>query len=223
MKRKVAVIGVGLTKFGKHPKVSSRELFAEAAFKAIEDAGIDLKDIEEAFVGSFLPDVLEHQGHIAPLVIDYIGLTGIPATHTEGACASSGAAVRMGYISIASGLRDIVLVAGVEKMTDFPTSDVTEALALASDDLFEAAEGLTFPGVFALMAKAHMDKYGTTEEQMAAVAVKNHRNALFNPYAQFHKEITIETVLNSRVIAWPLKLFDCSPISDGAPPQFLFL
>ena len=216
MMKKVAVIGVGLTKFGKHPKVSSRELFAEATFKAIEDAGIDLKDIEEAFVGSFLPDVLEHQGHIAPLMLDYIGLTGIPATHTEGACASSGAAVRMGYIAIASGLRDIVLVAGVEKMTDFPTSDVTEALALASDDLFEASEGLTFPGVFALMAKAHMDKYGTTEEQMAAVAVKNHHNALFNPYAQFHKEINIETVLNSRVIAWPLKLFDCSPISDGA-------
>lgn len=216
MKRKVAVIGVGLTKFGKHPKVSSRELFAEAAFKAIEDAGVELKDIEEAFIGSFLPDVLEHQGHIAPLVIDYIGLTGIPATHTEGACASSGAAVRIGYISVASGLRDVVLVAGIEKMTDFPTSDVTEALALASDDLFEAAEGLTFPGVFALMAKAHMDRYGTTEEQMAAVAVKNHHNALFNPYAQFHKEITIETVLNSRVIAWPLKLFDCSPISDGA-------
>jgi acetyl-CoA C-acetyltransferase len=140
----------------------------------------------------------------------------IPATRTEAACASSGAALRSGIYAVLSGLADIVLVGGVEKMTHRTTAEVTEYLAMASDYPFEQWHGITFPGLYALMATAHMHQYGTTEAQMAMVAVKNHYHGSLNPKAQMQKEITLENALASRVVASPLKLYDCSLITDGA-------
>ena len=151
----------------------------------------------------------------APLRIGQ-DLTGIPATRTEAACASSGAALRSGIYAVLSGLADVVVVGGVEKMTHRTTAEVTEYLAMASDYPFEQWHGITFPGLFALMATAHMHAYGTTEQQMALVAVKNHYHGSLNPKAHMQKEITLETVMASRYVAWPLKLYDCSLITDGA-------
>jgi acetyl-CoA C-acetyltransferase len=163
-----------------------------------------------------MSESFEHQTHGAAMASDWAGLLPIPAIRTENACASSGAALRCGIIAIKSGLYDIVLVGGIEKMTHQTTDNVTEILAMASDFPLEQWNGITFPGIFAMMAVAHMHRYGTTEEQLAEVAVKNHENALENEKAHLRKKITIEDVLNSRPIAWPLKLYDCSPISDGA-------
>lgn len=193
-----------------------REMFAEAVNKATTEAGVPKKDIQAAFIGSFIPEMLVHQGHTAPLLLDYAGMKGIPATRHEAACASGATALRAGVMAIESGLYDTVLVAGAEKMTSVSTNRATEALAAAADDDFESSMGLTFPGVFAIAAVAHMEKYGTTFEDMAQVAVKAHKNASTNPLAQFQKEITLEKAMTPRFIAWPLRLFDCSPISDGA-------
>jgi acetyl-CoA C-acetyltransferase len=167
------------------------------------------------FIGH-MGEAYEHQGHTGSTIADWAGLTGIPATRTEAACASSGAALRSGVYAVLSGLADVVVVGGVEKMTHRTTSEVTEYLAMASDYPFEQWHGITFPGLFALMATAHMHAYGTTEEQMAMVAVKNHYHGSLNPKAHMQKEITLQTALTSRYVAWPLKLFDCSLITDGA-------
>jgi acetyl-CoA C-acetyltransferase len=158
----------------------------------------------------------EHQGHSGSTMADWAGLAGIPATRIEAACASSGTALRSGIYAVLSGLADVVLVGGVEKMTHRSTAEVTEYLAMASDYPFEQWNGITFPGLFGLMATAHMNKYGTTETQMALVAVKNHYNGSLNPKAHMQKEITVKDVLASRVIAWPIKMYDCSLITDGA-------
>jgi len=167
------------------------------------------------FIGH-MGESYEHQGHTGSVTADWAGLTGIPATRTEAACASSGAALRSGIYAVLSGLADTVIVGGVEKMTHRTTAEVTEYLAMASDYPFEQFHGITFPGLFALMATAHMHAYGTTQEQMAKVAVKNHHHASLNPKAHLQKEITIENVLASKVVAWPLKMYDCSLITDGA-------
>ncbi|MFW9804172.1 MAG: thiolase domain-containing protein [Candidatus Thorarchaeota archaeon] len=213
---KTAIVSGAQTKFGKLEGISQREMFAEAVDKATVDAGISKKDIQAAFIGTFIPEMLIHQGHTAPLLLDYAGLRGLPATRHEAACASGATALRAGIMAIESGFYDTVLVAGAEKMTSVSTNAVTEALAAAADDEFESKMGLTFPGVFAIAAVAHMRRYGTTEEDMARVAVKAHKNASTNPLAQFQKEITLEKAMTPRYVAWPLKLFDCSPISDGA-------
>jgi acetyl-CoA C-acetyltransferase len=167
------------------------------------------------FVGH-MGEAYEHQGHMGAAAADWAGLLNIPATRTEAACASSGAALRSGIYAVLSGLADIVLVGGVEKMTHRTTAEVTEYLAMASDYPFEQWHGITFPALFALMATAHMHEYGTTERQMAQVAVKNHYHGSLNPKAQMQKEITLENALASRVVASPLKLYDCSLITDGA-------
>jgi acetyl-CoA C-acetyltransferase len=161
-------------------------------------------------------EAYEHQGHTGAATADWAGLLNIPATRTEAACASSGAALRSGVYAVLSGLADIVLVGGVEKMTHRSTAEVTEYLAMASDYPFEQWHGITFPGLYALMATAHMHEYGTTERQMAEVAVKNHYHGTLNPKAHMQKEITVETALASRPVATPLKLYDCSLITDGA-------
>lgn len=210
------IVSAAQTKFGALQGVSQREMFAEAVDKATIDAGVPKKDIQAAFIGTFIPEMLVHQGHTAPLLLDFAGLKGIPATRHEAACASGATALRAGIMAIESGMYDTVLVAGAEKMTSSTTPEVTEALAAAADDQFESSIGLTFPGVFGIAAVAHMQKYGTTEEDMARVAVKAHKNASTNPLAQFQKEISLEKAMTPRYIAWPLKLFDCSPISDGA-------
>ena len=213
----VSIISAGLSKFGKHEGLYARELFALAVKEAFDRCPkLDPKrDIKAMFIGH-MGEAYEHQGHTASAVADWAGLLNIPATRCEAACASSGAALRSGIYAVLSGLADIVIVGGVEKMTHRSTAEVTEYLAMASDYPFEQWHGITFPGLFALMATAHMHEYGTTERQMAAVAVKNHYHGSLNPKAHMQKEITLENVLTSRVVASPLKLYDCSLITDGA-------
>jgi len=212
----VSIVSAGLSKFGKLEGLYAREIFAEAAKEAFDRCpNLDpKKDIKALFVGH-MGESYEHQGHTGATVADWAGLLHIPATRTETACASSGAALRAGIFAVLSGLCDTVMVGGVEKMTHRTTSEVTEYLAMASDFPFEQWHGITFPGLYALMATAHMHKYGTTEEQMAMVAVKNHHNGFLNPKAHMQREVTLEKALSSRVIAWPLKLYDCSLITDG--------
>ncbi len=213
----VSIVSAGLSKFGKHEGLYTRELFSFAVKEAFDRCPKlnPKQDIKAIFVGH-MGEAYEHQGHTGAAIADWAGLTGIPATRTEAACASSGAALRSGIYAVLSGLADVVIVGGVEKMTHRSTAEVTEYLAMASDYPFEQFHGITFPGLFALMATAHMNAYGTTQEQMAKVAVKNHHHACLNPKAHLQKEITIDNVLASKVIAWPLKMYDCSLITDGA-------
>jgi acetyl-CoA C-acetyltransferase len=213
----VSIVSAGLSKFGKREGLYGRELFVEAASEAFERClNLDpRKDIKAAFIG-MMGESFEHQGHTGPTVLDWVGLLPTQAFRTEGACGSSATAIRCGIFAVLSGLADVVMVGGVEKMTHRATSDVTEYLAMACDFPFEQWNGLTFPGLFAMVATSHMHKYGTTEEQMALVAVKNHHHGSMNPKAHMQTEITLEKAMSSRVIAWPLKLFDCSLITDGA-------
>jgi len=194
-----------------------RELFAEATKESFDRCpNLDpIKDIDALFVGQ-MGESYEHQGHTGPTLADWTGLLPKPAIRIESACASSGSAIRTGLLAILSGLHKVVIVGGVEKMTHCTTAEVTEYLAMASDFPFEQWNGITFPGLYALMATAHMYKYGTTEEHLAQVAMKNHHNGTLNPKAHMQKEITIEKAMLSKVVAWPLKLYDCSLITDGA-------
>jgi acetyl-CoA C-acetyltransferase len=206
-----------MSKFGKRDGVYARELFAEATKEAFDCCpNLNPKKDVQALIVGHMGESFEHQSHTAPMLADWVGLTPNAAIRTEAACSSSGVALRIGVFAILSGLYNVVLVGGVEKMTHRTTVDVTEFLATASDYPFEQWNGVTFPSLFALMATTHMHKYGTTEEQMALVAVKNHKHGSLNPKAHIQKEITLEQALSSRVIAWPLKLYDCSLISDGA-------
>jgi len=213
----VSIVSAGLSKFGRLDGMYGRELFADAAKEAFDRCPNlnPIKDVEALFVGH-MGESYEHQGHTGPTLADWTGLLPKPAVRLESACASSGAALRTGIQAILSGMHKVVMVGGVEKMTHRTTAEVTEFLAMASDMPFEQWNGLTFPGLYALMATAHMHEYGTTEEQMARVAVKNHHNGTLNPKAHMQKEITVEKVMGSKVIAWPLKLYDCSLITDGA-------
>ena len=213
----VSIVSAGLSKFGKLEGLYAREIFALAAKEAYDRCPkLDpKKDIKALFVGH-MGESYEHQGHTGATVADWAGLLHVPATRTEAACASSGAGLRAGIYAVLSGLCDTVMVGGVEKMTHRSTAEVTEYLAMASDYPFEQWNGITFPGLFALMATAHMNAYGTTEKDLAMVAVKNHYHGSMNPKAQIQKEITLEQALSSRVVAWPLKLYDCSLITDGA-------
>jgi acetyl-CoA C-acetyltransferase len=161
------------------------------------------------------------QEHLASLLADYLGYGPIPAARVESACASGGLALKMGFLEVASGLSDVVLVGGVEKMTDVTGNEATYALGTAADQEYEGFHGITFPGLYALMARAHMEKYGTTREQLAMVAVKNHANGSKNPLAQYPYPITVQAVLNSVLVADPLRVLDCSPITDGAAAVIL--
>jgi acetyl-CoA C-acetyltransferase len=212
--RRVAVIGVGVTKFGKHDRTSA-ELFAAAAADALADAEMPASRIQALYYGNVVGGETEQQLHTSPQAASVLGLPSIPTTRFETACASSHAAFRHAVMEIGSGASDVVMVGGAERVLNVPTADSTEYFAYASDASWEQTLGLTFPGVFALVARAHMHKHGTTEEQMAAVAVKNHKHGVLNPKAQFQKEITLETVLTSPLVADPLKLYDCCPFTDG--------
>ncbi|MBI3636712.1 MAG: propanoyl-CoA acyltransferase, partial [Candidatus Rokubacteria bacterium] len=212
--RRVAVVGVGVTKFGKHDRTSA-ELFAEAAREALQDADISPRAVQALYYGNVVGSETEKQLHMGPQAASVLGIPAIPTTRFETACASSHAAFRHAVMEITSGVSDVVLVGGAERVLNVPTADSTEYFAYASDATWEQSLGLTFPGVFALVARAHMTKHGTTEEQMAAVAVKNHRHGVLNPKAQFQKEITLEQVLRSAYVADPLKLYDCCPFTDG--------
>ena len=213
----VAVIGIGMTKFGELWDKSIKDIFVEASLKAIENAGVD--HIDSMYVGAMSSGLFVGQEHIAAVMADYLGMAPVPSTHVESACASGGMAFRQAYLDVASGNSQIVLAGGVEKMND--GADVTAALATAADQEYEVYNGVTFPGLYAMIANAHMHEFKTTPEQLAAVAVKNHLNGFNNPNAQFRSKITIDTVLNSTLVADPLHLLDCSPVTDGGAAVIL--
>jgi len=213
----VSIVSAGMSRFQKHEGLLAREIFTLAVQEAfMRCPRLEPKrDVKSMFIGH-MGEAYEHQGHMGSILADWTGLLGIPATRCEAACGSSGAALRAGIYAVLSGLADVVMVGGVEKMTNRSTAEVTEYLAMASDYPFEQYHGITFPGLFALMAARHMHDYGTREEHFAMAAVKNHYHASLNPKAHMQKEITLETVLQSRYVAWPLKLYDCSLVTDGA-------
>ncbi len=243
--RGCAVVGAGMCKFGVYPKgVRTTDLFIEAYRSLIEsiDNGFDPKKIESLYLSSFSTDRFEGSAHMAPAMANQIGLVPIPATRVEDACASGTIALREAILAIASGLYDVVLAVGAEKMTNLNTSQVTEVLASAGDQETEIPAGETFPGMYATIASAHMHKYGTTEDDLMKISLKNHHNGSLNPYSHF--DSSIEQIMKKRsaamvekgypepnwneemdflrdpkqnpIIAWPLHLFDCSTICDGA-------
>ena len=214
--RQVAIVGIGKTAFGAFADRDLRSLAVEAGQKALEDAHASPSQVEAFHLGNFAGPSFVGQNHLAPYVAAGMGITGIPATRFEAACASSGAAFFHAVSAVAAGLYDIVLVTGVEKMTSQSTPKVTEILAGAGDLCGEVRAGATFPALFAMIARRHMYQYGTTREQLAAVAVKNHQNGAKNPLAHMRKVITMEQALNGKPIAEPLTVYDCSLISDGA-------
>ncbi len=248
LSRGVAVVGAGMSKFGMFEDKNSKDVFAEAYNEMLSsvDKGADPKDIQALYLGNFTNDFFVHQGHWAPIISDLVGHTPKPATRTEGACASSGLAFREGVFAIASGFYDMVLVGGVEQMSKCTTEQVTEGLAMASVP-YEMEVGFTFPGLFGAIATAYFAKYGATREHLMNVTIKSHNNAPLNPKAQFN--VSIRDIMSSRierckkrgepvptwkdekeflrdpaanpVVAWPMLLYDCCPISDGASCMLL--
>ncbi len=212
--RDVEIIGIGMVDFGELWTSSLRSVWAGAALAALDDANVS--EVDLITVGCMSPGLFVGQEHLASLLADELGMAGVPAARVESACASGGLAVRSGFAEIAAGLADVVLVTGVEKMTDVDGADATYALGTAADQEWEGFHGITFPGLYAMLARAHMARYGTTREQLADVAVKNHRHGLKNPHAQFHLDIDVDAVLQSTLVADPLRLLDCSPVTDGA-------
>ena len=247
--RKVALVGAGMSKFGRNfPLKRNPDMWVEAWLNAIKtvDYGIEPKDIDACYVGNYSSDLFNHQGHLGPQMANLVGLTPKPASRFEGACASSGIALRQAILGIASGIHDVIVVAGVECMNELPTALVTDTLATASDSLFEYPAGATFPGLYATVASAHFHEYGTTSEDLMRVGIKNHENGKENPFA--HMQLSIKDLMNSKIqrlqkegrdvpdwkdefdflksssnpmIASPLRLFDCSLVTDGAACLFL--
>jgi acetyl-CoA C-acetyltransferase len=203
-----------MTSFGELWRTPLRSLWTEAALAALDDAGIDSVDL--VTIGCMSSGLFTGQEHLASLLADELGMAGVPAARVESACASGGLAVRAGFAEIAAGLVDTVLVTGVEKMTDVDGADATYALGTAADAEWEGFHGVTFPGLYAMLARVHMERFGTTREQLARVAVKNHANGLLNHHAQYHLKVSVEDVLASTLVADPLRLLDCSPVTDGA-------
>jgi acetyl-CoA C-acetyltransferase len=214
--RPVAVIGAGKTHFGAFPDQDIRSLSIEAGRNALENGHLRPSQVEAFFLGNFAGPGFTGQNHLAPYVAAAMGISGVPCTRVEDACASGGSAFFHAFSAVAAGLYDIVLVTGVEKMTSQPTPVVAELLAGAGDVCGEGRAGATFPALFAMIARRHMHQYGTTRRHLAAVAVKNHANGARNPYAHMHKAITIEQALAGKPVADPLTVYDCSLVSDGA-------
>jgi len=241
--RGVAMVGAGISSFGVCAEQDSKDLFTEAfqAMRASVDKGVDPRDIDALYLGNFTNDFFVGQSHWGPILTDALGLVPKPATRTEGACASSAIAFREGVFAIASGFYDMVLVGGVEDMSKRSTADVAEGLSLAASP-YERQSGFTFPGVFGAIATAYFAQYGATRQHLMDVTIKSHNNAPLNPKAQYRTSIKSimehkverarreETVIPqwadekefladpraNPAIAWPMHLFDCSPISDGA-------
>jgi acetyl-CoA acetyltransferase len=220
--RKVAVIGVGQTKFGDHPNLGAGELFAQAFTDAVADAdkGFDPKLIQEAYVGT-LGVGGGQLGNFAAVVGESAKITGVPITRVENACASSGFAFRSAFLAIASGICDVALAGGVEKMRDLTPDRLRYWLGVSGDTEWERLAGMTFAGVYALMAQRHIHQYGTREEQLHMVAVKNHKYGADNPKAQLQRVITLDQASKSATVCHPLRLFDCCPTSDGASAALL--
>ena len=216
MNMRVAIVGVGQTKMGEHWEKSLRDLSTEAGALAVRDAGITASDIDGLFIGNMSAGRFVGQEHLGALAADQAGLTPIPATRCEAACASGALAFRKAYFSILSGHHKIVMVGGAEKMTDLKATGSVGTLMGAGDQEWESDIGLTFTGLYALMARAYMERYGLTREELALVSVKNHLHGMKNPYAQFRFPVSVNDVVNSPLVADPLRLLDCSPITDGA-------
>ena len=214
--RQVVVAGIGKTAFGAFADRDLRSLAVEAGQKCLENAGASPSQVEAVYLGNFAGPSFVGQNHLAPYVAGAMGITGVPATRFEAACASSGSAFYHAVMAVASGIHDVALVIGVEKMTSQTTPKVTEILAGAGDSATEGRAGATFPALFAMIARRHMYQFGTTREQMAAVAVKNHANGAKNPQAHMRKVITLEQALKGKPVADPLTVYDCSLVSDGA-------
>ncbi|GAB6134893.1 thiolase domain-containing protein [Thermococcus prieurii] len=212
--KKAVIIGAGMTPVGEHWKLSLRDLAVEALLKAMEDAGVD--KVDSLYVGNMVSGPFVEQENLGALIADWAGLGNIPAVKIEAACASGGAAVQEGVKAVLSGLEDVVAVVGVEKMTDAWPSDATRYLAYAADAEWELFHGASFVALNALIMRHYMKTYGYTEEDLALFAVNAHANGAKNPYAMFKRPIKVETVLKSPYIADPLKLFDASPVCDGA-------
>jgi acetyl-CoA C-acetyltransferase len=220
---KVAIIGVGQSEFGELWDRGFRDIVLKAGIEALEDAGLEGREIEAMYVGNMSGGRYLAQEHIAALIADYSGLSalGIPSTRVEGADASGGLALRQAYLSVASGVHDIVIAAGAEKVSDVGSEMTTDIMASSADREWEGFVGATIPALYALIARLHFKKYGTTPEDLALISVKNHKNGTLNPKAQFRREISMEDVLNSPYVAEPLRLLDCAPLCDGAAAVIL--
>lgn len=219
--RPVAVAGLGKTPFGAFPDRDLRSLAVEASQKCLKSANIAAEQVEAFYLGNFAGPSFTGQSHLAPYVAGALGLKDIPATRFEAACASGGAAFFHAWSAVASGVYDLALVTGVEKMTSQATPRVAEILAMAGDCGGETKAGATFPALFAMIANRHMREYGTTREHLAAVAVKNHANGAKNPEAHMRKVISMEQALNGKPVSEPLTIYDCSLVSDGAASVLL--
>jgi acetyl-CoA C-acetyltransferase len=211
----VFITGAATTKFGELWDISPRTLAREAFEGALKDAKIERGRVEALFVGNMLSGILGGQEHLGALCAEELGLLPKPAFHIEGACASGGLAAHAAINSVLSGSYKTVVVLGVEKMTDYKPEVISSALMAAGLDE-ERAAGATFPGLYAILARTYLQKYKVAENEFASVSVKNHFHANLNPNAQFHHLLTIEDVIKSSLVADPLRLLECSPISDGA-------
>ncbi|HPJ30577.1 MAG TPA: thiolase domain-containing protein [Methanothrix sp.] len=216
--RSVSIIGAGCTRFGERWDDSLRDLVVETGIRAIEDANVSGEEIDGLYVGNMSGGRFVEQEHIGALISDCAGLSRlhVPSTRVEAACASGGLALRQAVLAVASGYSDVVIAAGVEKMTDVTGGVAADALAAAADREWECFFGATFPALYAMIARLHMHRFGTTREELAAVAVKNHHHGCMNPISQYRTEITVDKVLKSPLVADPLRVLDCSPITDGA-------
>jgi acetyl-CoA C-acetyltransferase len=220
MERKVGIIGVGSSRFGIRNDVNFNELAYESFKEAINEANIDLKDVSFLVVSNI--GFWSSEPLPAVTIAEYLGLTGIGTLRVEAACASGSAAIKTAYDMIKSNEGEVVVVVGIEKMNESMTPVVVEMIGRAGNYFWEFENfGLTFPGYYALYATAYMNKYGAKEEDLCEVAIKNHYYGARNPKAHFQKEVTLEECMRSRYVAWPLKLYDCTPISDGSATVIL--
>jgi acetyl-CoA C-acetyltransferase len=212
--RDVSIIGIGQTDVAEHWERSLRHLAGDAVLAAMADA--DVERVDALYVGNMLSGLLTGQEHLGTLVADFVGLRGIEAIKVEAACASGAAALRQGYAAVAGGLHDLVIVCGLEKMTDTVNAETTTGLVMAADADYESIHGLTFVAINALLMRRYMHQYGFKHEDFAQFAVNAHQNAVGNPHAMFRRLITVEQFARARMIADPINLLDSSAIGDGA-------
>ena len=216
---KVCVLGAGSTKYGKLDD-SIIDITTMSSVSAIESAGISPKDIKAGYISNVF-GVADKQVHLGPVLMSNLGISDRPSLSIESACGSGSVSFREAYANVAAGFYDCLLVTGVEKVTHTGTEWTTTFFAYCSDFFYEGQAGASFPGLFASMARAYLSEFDATEEDFAKVAVKNHENGVLNPKAHLQKKITIDDVMNSAVVASPLKLYDCCPFSDGASSVIL--
>lgn len=216
MSKRVAIVGVGMSKFGEIWDKNLRDITLEAAMYSIFDAGIKGSDISGVTIGNMSAGRFTGQEHLGAQAVDQGGLGNVPSYSVEAACASGGAAVRHAYMAIKSGEHDSMMVLGCEKMSDVNQTEAMNTISVASDWEWEGLFGATFPALYAFMARRHMLEYGTTEEQMSKVTVKNHANAAHNPWAQFQRPVPLKVVMGSALLADPIRVLHSAPVTDGA-------